>query len=89
MNSTSNNAGSSGGILRGDNSKIVAKDITIAMMLFMIFSFCCGGAFGVEEMVSSGGPGLTLILLAILPFVWALPQALTAAELGSAIPYTG
>ena len=55
MNSTSNNAGSSGGILRGDNSKIVAKDITIAMMLFMIFSFCCGGAFGVEEMVSSGG----------------------------------
>ncbi|MFR4798318.1 MAG: APC family permease, partial [Lentihominibacter sp.] len=75
--------------LRGDNSKIVAKDIRIPTMIFMIYSFCCGGAFGVEEMISSGGPGLTIILLAALPIVWALPQALTAAELGSAIPYTG
>ena len=77
------------GFLRGDNSKIVAKTIGIPTMLFLIFSFCCGGAFGVEEMISSGGPGLAIILLAVLPFLWALPQAMTAAELGSAIPYTG
>ena len=77
------------GILRGDNSKIVAKKIGIPTMLFLIFSFCCGGAFGVEEMISSGGPGVAIMLLALLPFVWALPQAMTAAELGSAIPYTG
>lgn len=75
--------------LRGDNSKIVAKKIGIPTMLFLIFSFCCGGAFGVEEMISAGGPGLAILLLALLPFLWALPQAMTAAELGSAIPYTG
>lgn len=76
-------------VLRGDNSKIVAKKIGIPTMLFLIFSFCCGGAFGVEEMVCSGGPGVAVLLLACLPFIWALPQAMTAAELGSAIPYTG
>lgn len=81
--------GKKGGFLRGDNSKIVAKSIGIPTMLFLIFSFCCGGAFGVEEMICSGGPGLAVILLAVLPFLWALPQAMTAAELGSAIPYTG
>lgn len=85
MNDTNNK----GGILRGDNSKIVAKKIGIPTMLFMIFSFCCGGAFGVEEMICAGGLGLTILLLAVLPFLWALPQAMTAAELGSAIPYTG
>lgn len=86
MNDTSVNGA---GFLRGDNSKIVAKDIKLITMIFMIFSFCCGGAFGVEEMISAGGPGLTIILLALLPFVWGLPQSMAAAELGSAIPYTG
>lgn len=85
MSDTNNKAG----ILRGDNSKIVAKKIGIPTMLFLIFSFCCGGAFGVEEMICSSGPGLTILVLALLPFLWALPQAMTAAELGSAIPYTG
>lgn len=80
---------SNSGFLRGDNSEIVAKTIGIPTMLFLIFSFCCGGAFGVEDMICSGGPGLAVILLAVLPFLWALPQAMTAAELGSAIPYTG
>lgn len=76
-------------VLRGDNSKIIPKKIGIPTMLFLIFSFCCGGAFGVEDMIYSGGPGVAILLLALLPFVWALPQAMTAAELGSAIPYTG
>lgn len=81
--------GKSTSFLQGDNSKIVAKKIGIPTMLFLIFSFCCGGAFGVEEMICAGGPGLAILLLAVLPFLWALPQAMTAAELGSAIPYTG
>ena len=75
--------------LMGDNSKIVPRDVKLYTMVFMVFSFLCGGAFGVEEMVSASGPGLTLLLLILLPFFWALPQAFTAAEMGSAIPYTG
>ena len=75
--------------LMGDNSKIIPRDIKLYTMVFLIFSFLCGGAFGIEEMISASGPGLTLLLLIILPFLWAIPQAFTAAELGSAIPYTG
>ena len=56
---------------------------------FMIYIFVSGGSFGIEEMVSSSGPGLTLLLLLALPLIWALPMALIASELGSAIPDSG
>lgn len=55
----------------------------------MIYIFVSGGSFGIEEMVSSSGPGLTLILLLAFPFIWALPMALIASELGSAMPHSG
>ena len=56
---------------------------------FMIYIFVSGGSFGIEEMVASSGPGLTLLLLMVLPIIWALPMALIASELGSAIPDGG
>ena len=56
---------------------------------FMIYIFVSGGSFGIEEMVASSGPGLTLLLLLVLPIIWALPMALIASELGSAIPDSG
>ena len=56
---------------------------------FMIYVFVSGGSFGIEEMVASSGPGLTLLLLLVLPIIWALPMALIASELGSAIPDSG
>ena len=55
----------------------------------MIYIFVSGGSFGIEEMVSSSGPGLTLLLLIALPLFWALPMALIASELGSAMPESG
>ena len=56
---------------------------------FMIYIFVSGGSFGIEEMVSSAGPGLTLLLLILLPIFWALPMALIASELGTALPNNG
>ena len=56
---------------------------------FMIYIFVSGGSFGIEEMVAASGPGLTLLLLLALPVIWALPMALVASELGSAIPNSG
>jgi amino acid transporter len=55
----------------------------------MIFIFVSSGAFGIEDMVSSSGPGLTLLMLLVLPVVWALPMALVCSELGSALPEEG
>lgn len=37
----------------------------------LIFSFVAAGAFGIEEAISASGPGLTLIMLLVFPFVWA------------------
>ena len=37
----------------------------------------------------SSGPGLTLLMLLVLPLLWALPMALVCSELGSALPEEG
>jgi amino acid transporter len=40
-------------------------------------------------MVPSFGPGLTLVLLVLVPLVWSLPVSLAMAELASAMPDEG
>jgi len=54
-----------------------------------IYTFCCSGAYGIEDMIPSGGPGMTILALCVLPFIWAYPQAMICSELGSAIPEEG
>ncbi len=61
----------------------------LATVVVIIFVFVSSGAFGLEDMVGSSGPGLALLLLLVLPVVWALPMGLVCAELGSAIPEEG
>ena len=55
----------------------------------VIFSFVAAGAFGIEEAISSCGPGLTLALLLIFPFIWSYPLCEMIAELGSLFPTEG
>ncbi|WP_027363892.1 APC family permease [Desulfotruncus alcoholivorax] len=62
------------------------KTTTVA---FMIYSMVCAGAYGIEDMIPVAGPGLTMVMLLILPFIWGTPQSLVNAELGSAIPEEG
>lgn len=58
-------------------------------VVFMIFCLCAAGAYGIEEMIPTAGPGLTIVMLMALPFVWSIPMGLVASELGSAIPQEG
>ena len=55
----------------------------------IVFSFVAAGAFGIEEAISSSGPGITLALLVIFPFVWCVPVSEMVAELGSLLPTEG
>ncbi len=55
----------------------------------IIFSFVAAGAFGIEEAISSCGPGLTLILLLLFPVVWSFPLCEMISELGSLFPSEG
>ncbi len=63
--------------------------MTTSTVVFMIFCLCAAGAYGIEDMIPAAGPGLTLVMLIVLPFVWSTPMGLVAAELGSAIPEEG
>ena len=63
--------------------------MSISTVVFMVFCLCASGAFGIEDMIPAAGPGLTLALLIVLPFVWSIPMGLVASELGSAIPEEG
>ena len=58
-------------------------------LVFVMFSYTTGGPFGLEDMVTTSGPGITLIYLLILPFFWCIPVSLVSAELTTAMPVEG
>lgn len=58
-------------------------------VVFMVFSLVAAGCYGIEDMIPESGPGLTLIMLMVLPFIWGLPFGLVASELGSVRPQEG
>jgi amino acid transporter len=55
----------------------------------MIFCLVAAGCYGIEEMIPAAGPGMTVIMLIVLPFIWGLPFGLVASELGSVRPQEG
>ncbi len=54
-----------------------------------MFAYATGGPFGLEDMVTTSGPGLTLLYHLFIPFFWCIPVSLVAAELTTAIPVEG
>ena len=55
----------------------------------LIFSFVAAGAFGIEEAVSASGPGLTLAMLILFPFIWSFPLCEMVGELSLIYPAEG
>jgi amino acid transporter len=66
-----------------------AKKAGLLYFVFVMFAYTTGGPFGMEEMVTTSGPGLTLIYLLVIPFFWCIPVSLVAAELTTAMPVEG
>jgi amino acid transporter len=58
-------------------------------LVFVMFSYTTGGPFGLEDMVTTSGPGMTLIFLLVLPFFWCIPVSLVSAELTTVMPVEG
>lgn len=69
-----------------DNNGLKKSRIGLLGVIGMIYAMTAAGAYGIEDMVSSSGPGMTVIMLFVLPLIWAFPIALSSCELGSAIP---
>ncbi len=74
-------------LLRNEGLKRVRMRVTMAV--FVVFTLTCAGSFGMEDVVSSSGPGLTLIMIFVLPLLWSFPMAFVASELGSMVPEAG
>lgn len=75
-----------GQILTDARPDLKKKKFSAMSMTFFIYCACAGGAFGIETMISSSGPGLTLILLVAIPLLWGLPIGLYCSELTNLAP---
>jgi amino acid transporter len=64
-------------------------DLKVSTIVFMIYCLVAAGAFGIEEMIPSSGPGLTIVMLVLFAVFWALPISHMVAELGSILPAEG
>ncbi len=70
-------------------TKNLKRELTLLPLFGLIYFTVCGGSFGVEPMVGWSGPGLTLLLLAITPIVYSIPNMLMVREMNSMMPREG
>ena len=74
-------------MLRNEGLKRVRMRLITAVVF--VFTLTCSGSFGMEDVVSSSGPGLTLLMILVLPLVWSVPLAFVSSELSAMIPEAG
>jgi amino acid transporter len=68
---------------------VIRRQVRLLGLCGLMFFTVSGGAYGLEDMVSLSGPGMTLLLLIITPIIWSVPAALMVAELSTAMPVEG
>jgi len=67
----------------------VAAKAGLFSFVFVMYSYTTAGPFGLEDQVTTSGPGLTLLYHLLVPFFWCIPISLVAAELTTAMPVEG
>ena len=70
-------------------TKSIVRKASLFYFVFVMYSYTTAGPFGLEDQVTTSGPGMTLIYHLILPFFWCIPISLVAAELTTAMPVQG
>jgi len=65
------------------------KKISLAPFVAVLFAYCAGGPFGFESMISSSGPGMALLFLLVVPWLFSVPVSLATAEMAAAMPVEG
>ncbi|MFD7643610.1 APC family permease [Kitasatospora sp. NPDC059795] len=63
--------------------------MSLVPLVALIFFGVSGGAYGIEPLFSTSGPGMGILLILIAPLIYSVPHALVCAELGTAIPVEG
>jgi amino acid transporter len=79
---------SAGASITAEANKL-KRGLTLIPLTGLIYFTVCGGSFGIEPLVGSAGPGLALILIAITPIIFSLPNLLIVRELQTMMPAQG
>ena len=56
---------------------------------FLLYCMVAAGAFGIEDMVCTSGPGLTIVMLIAFAIIWAHPISQLCSELSVLMPGEG
>jgi amino acid transporter len=75
--------------VKSGGARAAVRKAGLLPLVFVMFAYATGGPFGLEDMVTTSGPGLTLLYHLFIPFFWCIPVSLVAAELTTAIPVEG
>jgi amino acid transporter len=70
-------------------TRVKVRKAGLFYFVFVMYAYTTAGPFGLEDQVTTSGPGLTLLYHLILPFFWCIPVSLVAAELTTAVPVQG
>lgn len=65
------------------------RSLTTLPLVFVLYFNTSGGAFTLEGLIADIGPGLSLLILLIIPIIWAIPETLIVGELASMLPEEG
>ena len=68
---------------------VVKRQLRLLPLVGLMFFTVSGGAYGLEDVVGSSGPGMAIVLILVTPIIWSLPAALMVAELSTALPVEG
>jgi amino acid transporter len=68
---------------------MLKRSLTLLPLFGIIYFTICGGTFGIEPLFSSSGAGMAILLIAIVPFVYSIPNMLMVRELQSMMPVEG
>ena len=69
--------------------KKLKRELTLLPLFGLIYFTVSGGSFGIEGLIGWSGPGLALLLIAITPLIFSLPNVLMVRELNSMMPAEG
>jgi amino acid transporter len=67
----------------------VRRGLRFLPLLGVIYCLSSAGPAGIEEIVPTSGPGLTLLLILLMPVFFGLPLGLASGELSSRYPVEG
>ena len=70
-------------------SNPLRRSLTTLSLVAVMFFNVSGGAYTTESLVASVGPAAALLILALVPLFWSLPETLIVGELASMLPEEG